>query len=169
MRINTHVSSNLPMSGLGTLLGMKKTAQMAGQIQSPPNNVRPVNPGSATPPGLNPGQPAPVTTPVNPAASLQAAMYGAGTDQNQADPSGVSLGAMQTEIGPGGGIVKGYIDSPTQDTPDAKLFFKDNKISENAMHGPFNINGKKLYYPVKYDRNSQQFVYVNYGRAVEAP
>jgi hypothetical protein len=115
MRINTHVSSNLPMSGLGTLLGMKKTAQMAGPIQGPPNIVRPVNPGSATPPGLNPGQPAPVTTPGNPAASLQAAMYGAGTDQNQADPSGVSLGAMQTEIGPGGGIVKGYIDSPTQD------------------------------------------------------
>ena len=69
----------------------------------------------------------------------------------------------------GGGLSEGFIPSPTNEAADAKLFFKDNTISENALHGPFDVNGKKLYYPVRFNKNSKQFEYLQLARAVEAP
>ena len=118
----------------------------------------PANQGSPAPMGNATTQPTTFEDPNMPIPS-----------SNPADPSGISLGSMNTGLGPGGALVKGYVPNPTDDAPDAKLFFKDNKISENGMHGPFVVNGKKLYYPVKFNRNTQQFEYLDLARAIEAP
>ena len=173
------ISSNFPMQGMDNILKMNKHAQMAGPI-SMPSPVPPIRPpveNSVRAPGLGGTS---VTADVNQPA--QAGIGGPGMQATQfSDPnmpipasgqsstSGINIGSMNSGLGPGGALAAGFVPNPTQDAPDAKLFFKDNKISENGMHGPFVVNGKKLYYPVKFNRNTQQFEYLDLARAVEAP
>lgn len=143
MKYQTKISTNLPLHGLDRILGMRKESQA----------VFPATTGQALvgPPAANVvPKPAPTSQVAPPSA-----------------PSAPQ--AFQTGLGPKGVIIKGFIPSPTQDNPDAKLFFKDNIISENGLHGPFNVKGKNVYYPVVFDRNNQQYMYMPLGRAVEAP
>jgi len=119
------------------------------------------------PPLLARPEPAATTTPATPAATpaAPAAVAPAAAPAAPAAPAG----QLPPGLLAGGGLSDGFIPSSTPEAPDAKLFFKDNKISENALHGPFDVNGKKLYYPVKFNKNSQKFEYLQLARAVEAP
>lgn len=177
--MNIRISTNFPMQGMNEILNMKKQAQMAGPIgmTSVNPNIRPAPTSTIQPPGpsgasANTPSSQPSSVPMG-NATTQATTF---EDPNlpmpsasPSNPSGVSLGSMNTGLGPGGALTAGHVPNPAPDAPDAKLFFKDNKISENGMHGPFLVNGKKLYYPVKFNRNTQQFEYLDLARAVEAP
>lgn len=165
--MNIRISTNFPMQGMDEILKMKKQAQMVGPIGM--TNVNPTGPSGAS---ANTPSSQPSSVPMG-NATTQATTF---EDPNipmpstsPSSPSGASTGSINTGLGPGGALTAGHVPNPTQDAQDAKLFFKDNKISENGMHGPFLVNGKKLYYPVKFNRNTQQFEYLDLARAVEAP
>jgi hypothetical protein len=178
-KMNIRISTNFPMQGMDEILKMKKQAQMAGPIGMTAinPNIKPNPANTMQPPGPNrtsvsPPSPQSAPSPMG-NATTQATTF---EDPNMpipssdaSSPAGVSLGSMNTGLGPGGALTAGHVPNPTQDAPDAKLFFKDNKISENGMHGPFIVNGKKLNYPVKFNRNTQQFEYLDLARAIEAP
>jgi len=147
MSFTPRVSTNLPTHALDQILGMRKISQ----AQQPER----ITGGGAAPQAAPPAAPAAAPAAVAPAAVAPVAVAPAG----QLPPGLLA----------GGGLSEGFIPSSTVEAPDAKLFFKDNTISENALHGPFDVNGKKLYYPVKFNKNSQRFEYLQLARAVEAP
>ena len=141
MSFTPRVSTNLPTHALDQILGMRKISQ----AQQPERITGGGTAPAATAPAVAPAV-APATAPATaPAGQL---------------PQGLLAG---------GGLSEGFIPSSTSEAADAKLFFKDNTISENALHGPFDVNGKKLYYPVRFNKNSKQFEYLQLARAVEAP
>jgi hypothetical protein len=111
----------------------------------------------------------PVAPPVAPPAAPPAAPQAAPAAVPAVAPAAATAGQLPPGLLAGGGLSEGFIPSATTEARDAKLFFKDNTISENALHGPFDVNGKKLYYPVKFNKNSQRFEYLQLARAVEAP
>jgi hypothetical protein len=145
MSFTPRVSTNLPTHALDQILGMRKISQ-----------------GQQLEPGTGAGAGTAATAP---AATAPAAVAPAAAPAAAAAPAG----QLPQGLLAGGGLSEGFIPSATTEAPEAKLFFKDNTISENALHGPFDVKGKKLYYPVKFNKNSQQFEYLQLARAVEAP
>ena len=156
MSFTPRVSTNLPTHALDQILGMRKISQ-AQQLD-------PGTGGGAGTAATAPAATAPVAT--APAAVAPAAVAPAATAVAAAP---AVAGQLPPGLLAGGGLSEGFISSPIKEAADAKLFFKDNTISENALHGPFDVNGKKLYYPVRFNKNSQQFEYLQLARAVEAP
>ena len=166
MSFTPRVSTNLPTHALDQILGMRKISQ-AQQLD--PGTGGGAGTAATAPAATAPAATAPVATApaaVAPAAVAPAAVAPAATAVAAAP---AVAGQLPPGLLAGGGLSEGFISSPIKEAADAKLFFKDNTISENALHGPFDVNGKKLYYPVRFNKNSQQFEYLQLARAVEAP
>lgn len=155
MNYQAKISTNLPMHGLDKILRMKKESQMAGPIAT----------GAA--PAASPASAPKVAPPAAPSAPSKFTPSDPGQLLNQ--QAGQGDASANNGLGPGGALIQGFVPNPHEKNKDAKIFFRDNKISENGMYGPFDIKGKKLYYPVKFNRNTQQFEFVPLGRAIESP